>query len=812
MTNHNDDNTRTQVVLTQGKMVQHYRIIEKIGAGGMGEVYLAEDTKLKRRVALKFMPAHLAADDDMRSRFTREAQAAAKLDHPNIVPVYEVGEFQNRPFIAMAHIEGETLRDVIKKGKLSLSESIDLTMQICEGLNEAHNAGIVHRDIKPSNIIIDNSNRARLLDFGLATVSGEDKLTKTGSTLGTVGYMAPEQIVCKKVDKRADLFSVGVIFYEMITGRRPFTGDNDAAVVKAITDSNPEPIARFKSGVTGELQQIINKALSKDPSMRYQHADEMLADLKRLNIESKGPRKSRAALWAAAAVIIVVGGYFISILRTDTQEPTQAAAPVLVVLPFENLGSMEDDYFSVGIREEIGSRLMTVEGLRVISPRSADKYKNTKKSFEEIGQETGADYILEATIRWDKSGEIDRFRVTPKLTKASDNYLIWADNYDQELVQIFEVQSQIANKIVVALGLTLLKPGQDAPDYAPTSNMAAYNFYLRGIEIAGQNWYMSDFRKSIRMQDSAIALDSNFALAWAQKSINHSEFTFTYTTVEATYHREEALKAAEKALALNPSLPIAHIARGIYYNMVENDYDKALASFAMAKSEITSNAELSEAVGIVRMRQGRWQDALSKFEEAARIDPLSGQRYFYLATANSMLRDYESADQYLRRALALDPSNVDAAFFMVMINLLQHGSIDTKDTPFNKLTEDAGWTNISTYELASSTSLGLWRFIIDRIDPLEAIERLREMTQERSTQVRYMNIAQLFDLMGERDSALIYFDSSRIFLNNIIDQGSAEFHAYAELGLTYAKLGMNDLAIDAGKTAKEVMPVDLCHW
>jgi serine/threonine-protein kinase len=215
-----DDPTHTHFVLTKGTAVLHYRIIEKIGAGGMGEVYLVKDTKLNRQVALKFMPAHLASDADMRARFTREAQAAANLDHPNIVPVYEVGEYQGRPFFAMAHIEGQSLRDIIKKGKLSVSESTELIMQICEGLHEAHESGVVHRDVKPGNIIIDMKGRPRILDFGLATASGEEKLTKTGSTLGTVGYMAPEQIVSKKVDKRADLFSVGVILYEMITGSR----------------------------------------------------------------------------------------------------------------------------------------------------------------------------------------------------------------------------------------------------------------------------------------------------------------------------------------------------------------------------------------------------------------------------------------------------------------------------------------------------------------------------------------------------------------------------------------------------------------
>lgn len=309
---HDEDQTQSFVPLTEGTEFGHYRIISRIGAGGMGEVYLAEDTKLNRKVALKFMPVHMAGNADMRARFTREAQAAAKLDHPNIVPVFEVGEYQGRPYFAMAHIEGKSLREVIREGKLGIDDAVDLTMQILEGLQEAHEAGIVHRDIKPGNIIIDSKGRPRLVDFGLATVSGEEKLTKTGSTLGTVGYMSPEQVEGKKCDSRSDLFSVGVILYEMLTGHRPFEGDNDAAIVRAITDSTPEPVARYKSGTTGEIQQIIDKALSKDPSIRYQTASGMLADLRRPDriLRRRTPRNTGHWLSLAAAAIVIIGAVY----------------------------------------------------------------------------------------------------------------------------------------------------------------------------------------------------------------------------------------------------------------------------------------------------------------------------------------------------------------------------------------------------------------------------------------------------------------------------------------------------------------------
>jgi len=237
--NRDNDKTHTYFALTNGIMVSHYRIIEKIGAGGMGEVYLAEDTKLKRQVALKFLPQHLVTSNDAKARFTREAQAVAKLDHPNIVTIYEVSEYQGRPFFAMQHVEGQPLRDLIKAKELSIERVVDTAIHICEGLSKAHQAGITHRDIKPSNIVIDADGRPKLLDFGLAAVKGAEQLTKTGSTLGTTGYMSPEQARGQKVDQRSDLFSLGVVIYEMVTGRRPFRGEDDAATLHAITHDKP---------------------------------------------------------------------------------------------------------------------------------------------------------------------------------------------------------------------------------------------------------------------------------------------------------------------------------------------------------------------------------------------------------------------------------------------------------------------------------------------------------------------------------------------------------------------------------------------
>jgi hypothetical protein len=311
-----NDITRSHIQLVKDTIIGHYRIIEKIGAGGMGEVYLAEDTELNRKVALKFLPQNLCQDSDCRARFKREAQAAAKLDHPNVVTVYGVGEYQSRPFFAMQLVEGMSLRDYAKAKDLSLEQILDVGLQICAGLQSAHDKGIIHRDIKPANILVDAHGLVRIVDFGLASVAGADRLTKTGSTLGTIGHMSPEQVLGSAVDHRSDLFSVGVVLYELITGQNPFKRDSEAAMLKAVIEDMPQPLARYHAKVSDSLQRMIDKALEKDATMRYQHADEMLADLKREkealsrssmpSVAVSGSIGRRKWLWGVMIALIIV--------------------------------------------------------------------------------------------------------------------------------------------------------------------------------------------------------------------------------------------------------------------------------------------------------------------------------------------------------------------------------------------------------------------------------------------------------------------------------------------------------------------------
>lgn len=791
-TGSDDDQTRSFTALVPGTVVTHYKIISKIGAGGMGEVYLAEDTQLDRKVALKFLPIHLSQDEAARTRFTREAKAAAKLDHPNIVQVFEVGEFQGRSFFAMAHIEGKSLREVIKEGKLSIGEAIELTKQICEGLHEAHSAGVIHRDIKPGNIIIDSKGKTRILDFGLATVAGEDKLTKTGSTLGTVGYMSPEQVEGKRVDHRSDLFSVGVILYEMLTGRRPFDGDNDAAVVRSITGTTPEPIARYKSGTTGELQRIIDKALTKDPSLRYQHADGMIADLKQLRLELPPNRKRRLGvglLVAVVAIAVVFWGYKLFFQSDRSGQETKRI--MLAVLPFENLGSDEDEAFADGMTDAIASRIAKISGLGVISRTSAMRYKNTDKTLKQIAAELGVDYILEGTIFWDKSGDVNRIRIIPELIQVAGDVHVWTDTYERAMTQIFDVQASIATSIARELDISLLQPELTALSERPTENMEAYYAYL-----AAQN--QGD---DIALYERATQLDSNFALAFAALSKAHS---YEYHSGDHSAPRESKAKSAvDRALKLQPDLPEAHLALGFYYYWVHRNYDEALREFEIAGRALFNDSRILEGEAFILRRIGRFAEAASKLEQAFILDPSSDSHLWNITTTLMRMRDYDKAMKWANRGIEIFPESYAHRINKFWIYLAQGGDLNQARTLLPDIRPLMPWLGHPDAWLYLYIYEGNYQSALQRIDSASIEYYSSTMEFRTSSGIKGL----IYRYMGDSAAALSAFSAALEFLTS----HSKEFDEYngfhSELGRVYAGLGSKAEAIREGTFAVDRMPV-----
>lgn len=628
MISRDDDKTHTHIVLTKGTMVAHYRIVEKIGAGGMGEVYLAEDTKLKRRVALKFLPAHLSGDPDFKTRFVREAEATAKLNHPNTITIYEVSEYNGRPFLAMELVEGQSLRDLAKGKELSVDKIIELAIQICDGLGAAHDNKVVHRDIKPSNIVIDAYGRPKILDFGLAAIEGGEQLTKTGSTLGTVRYMSPEQIQGEAVDQRSDLFSLGVVLYELITGRTPFERENEAATLKSIAQDNFEPLGRYKSDIPDGLQRIISKLLEKNPSHRYQHANGVISDLKRLGSAS-------------------------------TEATTKR--PSIAVLPFSNMSADEEqEYFCDGIAEDILNHLAKIENLRVVSRTSSFAFKNTKEDLRDVGRKLLAESILEGSVR--KAG--NRIRVTAQLIKVEDGYHLWSEQYNRELDDVFAIQDEISQSIVQALRIKINPEEELTRKKAPTRSMEAYKLYLQGRAMS----YMSAdvFHSAIEHFSKAIEIDPDYALAYAGLADTLST-KYMYGGSDEN-DLTGAIKAANKAIDLDSDLAEAYSAYAVAISQ-RKEYEEAEKNFLKA---IDLNPNLFEAYyyyGRVCYVQGQYEKASRLLEQASNIKLEDYQAPLLAASLCGKLGQKERMEELAlkgigiaKRQIAINPTDVRAVY------------------------------------------------------------------------------------------------------------------------------------------------------
>lgn len=826
----NDDNENAEsgARLTSGTRVNHYRIIEKIGAGGMGEVYLAEDTELYRKVALKFLPPDLCHDADCRARFKREAQAVAKLSHPNIVTLHEVADYLDRPYIVMEYLGGKSLREIIQAGELPPVRAVDLAIQIAEGLNAAHRTGVVHRDIKPANIVVTDGGRARILDFGLATITGSERLTQTGSTVGTLGYMSPEQTRGEDVDPSSDIFSLGVILYEMITGRLPFRGDHEAAILYAIAYEEPEPLKRYRNHVPDGLQRIVSKALAKGKDLRYQHADELAADLKHLLHDSQStsfrrppsPTKSRWKLVAgiAAAVLVVVAAGVYFAWFESTHRAAEGGEPLIAVLPFENLGNSEDEYFADGITEEITSRLAGIKGLGVISRTSAMQYRKSGKSLRQIGKELGVTYILEGSVRWAKTEGSPRVRITPQLIRVSDDRHLWADNYEREMMEVFAVQADIAAQIVDQLGLTLVESDRTALASRPTANSRAYDYYLRGIiGVRRLDWSLPTLSIAAANLDSAVMIDPSFALAYAVRSRAYTLLAFISASPA---FRTVARESFEKALQLQPNLSYGHMAAGIYYNLEETDYDKALTELNRAVSELHNDADLIGNIAFVQFRQGKFDEASENYRKAAELDPLNPAVHRSRSELFRFKRMFAEAEQSIDRAIALDPQRADFYLEKLIGNVSRYGDWSRG----RKVVHEALGT-VDTLEFISNliispstggymSGLSLDSLFAETGIDLRAMQRRfrSECRQETDIELYYCREASWLRSIGNKTLAAIYLDSARILVEKQLQGMPNDWMLLIVLGNILADQGLCTRAVDMGIRAKELLSIGKCHW
>jgi serine/threonine protein kinase len=602
-----------------GSTVLHYKIIEKLGAGGMGVVYLAEDTKLERKVALKFLPQHISADIEVKTRFVIEAKAAARLNHPNIATIYSIEESGDQMFISMEYIKGKELKDLVETEhapSLQRDEVIKIATQIADGLEAAHKEGITHRDIKTSNIMITESGIVKIMDFGLAKVKGGSKVTQMGSTVGTVAYMSPEQTRGDEVDSRADIWSLGVVIYEMLTGKMPFRGDYNQAIIYSILNEEPQPAEKTDEG----LEHIISKALKKDLEERYQTAGEMAEELRTISqgVEIKRTKAKRSILpWVlagAAVIVIAIALYlFMSLSKTNKEAET---IKTIAVLPFDDLSPNKDQgYFSDGLSEEFINVLSKNPKLRVTAKTSSFSFEGTKTDIKTIAAKLNVKNILEGSVQ--KSG--NKLRISADLVNVETDATLWSNTYDGTMNNIFALQDSITSSVAEALRAALL--GKETEETEQKTDPDAYNDFLLGNHFYGLR-DKENLEKAKEYYEKALSIDSTYAPAWVGLSaVHHSQADYAYVPVNDGYPK--ALKEVETAIKLNPKLADAYAQLGWIKWSYDWDWKGSEEAYNRGLELEPGNVGVINGAANLAGTLGHFDEAIKLIKHTIEIDPVS---------------------------------------------------------------------------------------------------------------------------------------------------------------------------------------------
>ncbi len=611
-----------------GKTLSHFKILDKLGEGGMGAVYLAEDLELNRQVALKVLPSEMASDPERLSRFKREAKAVAALNHPNIVTIYSVEDSDEGRFISMELVKGRSLEEMIESQGLPVEQFFDIAVPLADALSAAHQGGITHRDLKPANVMVSDEGRVKVLDFGLAKLHIADPaaadpdlptqaLTQEGMVMGTVPYMSPEQVQSKPADHRTDIFSLGIILYELATGERPFRGESSADLISSILRDSPRPVTKVKVDLPNHLGRIVGRCLEKEPGRRYQTALDLRGELEHL--------------------------------REEVAKETSDSGSSIAVLPFRNMSpDKEQDYFCEGIAEELINRLGKFQNLRVASRTSAFQFKDADSDIREIGERLNVGTVLEGSVR----KAANQLRISAQLVNVADGYRLWSDSFDRELKDVFAIQDEIAQSIVDALHVTLSpSEAKQVVQKAAKVDVQAYDFYLKGRKFFYQ-FRQQGFEFARQMFARAIVIDPSYSRPYAGVA-DCCSFLYMYFD-SSEDNLQEADAASLKAVEIDPGSAEAHASRGLAVSLSQR-FDEAKVEFETALRLDPNNYEAHYLYARSLFAQGNLEEAAKRFEKACDVNPEDYNAPQLLAVAYAGLgREEDSTEAFKRSLVVID--------------------------------------------------------------------------------------------------------------------------------------------------------------
>jgi serine/threonine-protein kinase len=768
-----------------------YRLERELGRGGMATVYLARDTKHDRRVALKVLHADLAATLGP-ERFEREIATAAQLQHPHVLGVYDSGRTASgQLWFTMPYVEGESLRQRLERERqLPVDDAVRITREVADGLDYAHELGIVHRDIKPENILLTRRGDALLADFGIARAlgAGDTTLTATGVALGTPQYMSPEQATGDRtIDVRSDVYTLGAVCYEMLTGEPPFTGGSAQAVIAKMLSSAAPSARVLRAGVTPALDAVVRRALAPSPADRWPTAAAFGKALQDAAAPTVAPARRRVPAVAVLGLGFLIGvGVLFAWRSRVAREGVASGGPIrLAVLPFENLGDSADGYFADGVTDAVRAKLTTVPGLQVIGSSSSGQYRRTTKTPRQIGEELGVQYLLVGKVRWDKqAGKESEVQVSPELVDAGSAAEKWAQPFDAPLTHVFQVQGDIAGKVAQALQVALTPAAQQALGSGPTTNLEAYDSYLRGKALYDQGGAPVVLRRSILAYRDAVGRDSNFALAWAELATTYAKLWFN-TGGEAPGLPDSADHASARALALAPNLPDAHAARAAYYDVVRGDPARA-AEEARTGLANGPNARLLASLAGAEESLGQWDSAAHYAAQALAVDPRERVAARRVEDIALWRRQTAQAEAAAERLVALSPEGMDGVERLAMAKL-QLGDLEGARAVLSDARSRIDDGSIAAY-VGNYWDLG---WVLDTALVAKLLS-LRPDAFDDDSATWAMILAEQYRFRGDRRRMLAYADTSVAIAARRTaghPTGTEQTRMFMALGLAYLGRG-----------------------